>query len=216
MASSGPRPCCSYSLLIFMPGKETEGGPLLASAKLVVLGLPLMVFLIHSGRDHAERPGPFHAHCGILTSDGGGRSMFYALTASHLRSFPELSRATRASAPPGHGHYPRRCLGQLPGANTWGYIRADFIIFCSRAGPRDAGRGTGRGSERRSLLIHGPQGTSPAPAATLIPAWSQPSCTLVAALHDALAYGPGSGGPRDNVLRAGEGDWRIIGTRGCH
>ncbi|MPC67201.1 hypothetical protein E2C01_061368 [Portunus trituberculatus] len=32
-----------YLLLIFIPGKDTEGGPLFASAKLVVLGRPLIV-----------------------------------------------------------------------------------------------------------------------------------------------------------------------------
>lgn len=47
-----------YLLLIFIPGKETEGGPLFPSAKLVVLGRPLIVGKVQIRRKLSKIP--FH------------------------------------------------------------------------------------------------------------------------------------------------------------
>ena len=55
-----------YLLLIFIPGKDTEGGPLFASAKLVVLGRPLIVGKVQTGREHDKSPVSFH--CEISAS----------------------------------------------------------------------------------------------------------------------------------------------------
>lgn len=52
-------PSFHYLLLIFMPGKVTEGGPLFASAKLVVLGRPLIVGKVQIRRKLAKIPSHF-------------------------------------------------------------------------------------------------------------------------------------------------------------
>lgn len=106
----GSRPMSLYSLLIFMPGKLTDGGPLFPSAKLVVLGRPLMVEKIHTRREHDKSLVSFHDHCGISTRDGGGRSIFCPL--SHTRS---LSLFLPLTLEP---HHPRGTAIPPAGANA--------------------------------------------------------------------------------------------------
>lgn len=86
-----------YLLLIFMPGKVTEGGPLFASAKLVVLGRPLIVGKVQIRRKLAKIPYHFTRteDSGAFLWQAGPCFLLYCLSSHHTYTYHYNLHTTR-------------------------------------------------------------------------------------------------------------------------